>query len=272
MKKLNFRRNFLFALIAAVFTYSSFAAKVPALTGRVVDNADIISRKDTEEINSYLENLENSIGVQVAVLTVESLDGDSIEDFSMKVAESWKLGQKDKDNGVLITVALEERKIRIEVGYGLEGTLTDTKCGLIQRNAMIPEFRNGDYSEGILKGVKNIVGLLSSDEELVSKSVLEESEKDNSYMGILYGFLWVFGWFILFSCIASGRSNHFLPWIIFTSAYRSTHRGRSGRNGSTDNFFSGSHNSFGGSSHFGGGSHFSGGGGHFGGGGSSSGW
>ncbi len=272
MKKLNFRRNFLFALIAAVFAYSSFAAKVPALTGRVVDNADIISRKDTEEINSYLENLENSTGAQVAVLTVESLDGDSIEDFSMKVAENWKLGQKDKDNGVLITVALEERKIRIEVGYGLEGTLTDTKCGLIQRNVMIPEFRNGDYSEGILKGVKNIAGLLSSDEELVSKSVLEESEKDNSYMGILYGFLWVFGWLILFSCIASGRSNHFLPWIIFTSAYRSTHRGSSGRNSSTDNFFSGSHSSFGGSSHFGGGSHFSGGGGHFGGGGSSSGW
>ena len=70
MKKLNFKRDFLFALIAAVFAFSSFAAKVPALTGRIVDNANIITRKDKEEINSYLENLENSTGTQVAVLTV----------------------------------------------------------------------------------------------------------------------------------------------------------------------------------------------------------
>lgn len=267
MKKLNFKRNFLFALIAAVFAFNSFAAKVPALTGRIVDNANIINRKDKQEINSYLENLENSTGAQVAVLTVNSLDGDSIENFSMEVAESWQLGQKDKDNGALIVVALKEHKARIEVGYGLEGTLTDTKCGLILRNVIIPEFRNGDYSEGILKGVKNIAGLVSENEELVSKSVLKESDKDNSYMGILYGFLWVFGWFILFSCIASGRSNHFLPWIIFTSAYRNSHRGSSGRSGPMNNFYSGSHNSFGG-----GGSHFSGGGGHFGGGGASGGW
>ena len=247
MKGLNFKRNFIFVAVAAVFAFNSFAEKVPALTGRIVDNANIITRKDKEEINSYLESLENSTGAQVA--------------------ESWKLGQKDKDNGALIVVALKEHKARIEVGYGLEGTLTDTKCGLILRNVIIPEFRNGDYSEGILKGVKNITGIISANEELVSKSVLKESDKDNSYMGILYGFLWVFGWFILFSCIASGRSNHFLPWIIFTSAYRNTHRGSSTRSGSMNNFYSGSHKSFGG-----GGSHFSGGGGHFGGGGASGGW
>ena len=267
MKGLNFKRNFIFVAVAAVFAFNSFAEKVPALTGRIVDNANIITRKDKEEINSYLESLENSTGAQVAVLTINSLNGDSIEDFSMKVAESWKLGQKDKDNGALIVVALKEHKARIEVGYGLEGTLTDTKCGLILRNVIIPEFRNGDYSEGILKGVKNITGIISANEELVSKSVLKESDKDNSYMGILYGFLWVFGWFILSSCIASGRSNHFLPWIIFTSAYRNTHRGSSTRSGSMNNFYSGSHKSFGG-----GGSHFSGGGGHFGGGGASGGW
>lgn len=267
MKGLNFKRNFIFVAVSAVFAFNSFAEKVPALTGRIVDNANIITRKDKEEINSYLESLENSTGAQVAVLTINSLNGYSIEDFSMKVAESWKLGQKDKDNGALIVVALKEHKARIEVGYGLEGTLTDTKCGLILRNVIIPEFRNGDYSEGIVKGVKNIAGIISANEELISKSVLKESDKDNSYMGILYGFLWVFGWFILFSCIASGRSNHFLPWIIFTSAYRNTHRGSSTRSGSMNNFYSGSHNSFGG-----GGSHFSGGGGHFGGGGASGGW
>lgn len=266
MKNLAFKRNFLLAAFALIST-AAFALNVPALTGRIVDNANIISRKDEAEINEYLENLENSTGAQVAVLTVKSLEGESLELFSMKVAEAWKLGQKDKDNGVLLLVALNERKVRIETGYGLEGTLTDTKCGLIIRNVMIPEFRNGDYSEGILKGVKNISGLISSNEELVSKKVLNESEGDSSYMGILYGFLWVFGWFILFSCIASGRSNHFLPWIIFTSAYRNSHRGTSGRHNSSGDFFGGS-----GRGSFGGGGGFSGGGGHFGGGGASGGW
>lgn len=270
MKESKFKRNFILALIAAVFAFSpaaAFASDIPALTGRIVDNANIITRKDREEITGYLESLENSTGAQVAVLTIDSLNGDSIEDFSMKVAESWQLGQKDKDNGVLIVVALNDHKARIEVGYGLEGTLTDTKCGLILRNVIIQEFRNGDYSEGILKGVKNIAGIISDNEELVSKSVLKGSDEDNSYMGILYGFLWVFGWFILFSCIASGRSNNFLPWIIFTSAYRNAHRGSYGRNGSMNNFYSGGRNSFGG-----GGSRFSSGGGHFGGGGASGGW
>lgn len=255
------------ALILVIFAnLAAFALEVPALTGRIVDNANIITTNDEQEINSLLENLENTNGTQVAVLTIKTLDGESLEDYSMKVAEKWGLGQKEKDNGVLLLVALEERKVRIEVGYGLEGTLTDTKCGLILRNVIIPEFRNGDYSEGILKGVKNITGLLENNEELVSKSVLKEKSSKSAYSGLLYGFLWIFGWFILFSCIASGRSNHFLPWVIFTSAYRKAHKGSgTNRTYSSSNFHS-SHSSFGG------GSHFSGGGGHFGGGGASGGW
>lgn len=263
----NSRKFIISTLFLTFFSIPSvfYAAEVPALTGRIVDNADIISNNDKSIITSYLENLENSTGIQLAVLTIESLNGESIEDFSMKVAEKWQLGQKEKDNGVLLLVAMEERKARIEVGYGLEGTLTDTKCGLILRNVIFSEFRNGDYSEGILKGVKNITGLLSNDEELVSNSVLEESSSKSSYIGLLYGFLWIFGWFILFSCIASGRSNHFLPWIIFTSAYRNSHKS-SGTNRTNSSGFHSSHSSFGG------GSHFSGGGGHFGGGGASGGW
>lgn len=263
----NSRKFITSALFLTFFSIPSvfFAVEVPALTGRIVDNADIISNNDKSIITSYLENLEKSTGIQVAVLTIKTLNGESIEDFSMKVAEKWQLGQKEKDNGVLLLVAMEERKARIEVGYGLEGTLTDTKCGLILRNVIFSEFRNGDYSEGILKGVKNITGLLSNDEELVSNSVLEESSSNSSYIGLLYGFLWIFGWFILFSCIASGRSNHFLPWIIFTSAYRNSHKS----SGTTRTNYSGFHSNH---SSFGGGSHFSGGGGHFGGGGASGGW
>ena len=247
---------------------ASYALQVPSLTGRVVDNARIISNHDRQEIESYLENVENQTGAQIAVLTIRSLEGESLEGFSMKVAEKWQLGQKDKDNGVLLLIALKERKIRIETGYGVEGSLTDTKCGLIIRNVMAPQFRNGNYSEGILRAVKNISGIITENEELVSRKVLREADSEGSIFGPLYGFLFVFGWFILFSCLASGRSNHFLPWIIFTSAFRNSHpyNGYSGfGNSSSFNKGFSSHN-------FGGGGHFGGGGGHFGGGGASGGW
>ena len=105
------------------------ALEVPALTGRIVDNAKIISSQDKMEISSYLKNLEDQTGIQIAVLTIKSLEGESLEEFSLRTAEKWKLGEKGKDNGALLLVALNERKIRIEVGYGLEERLTDTKCG-----------------------------------------------------------------------------------------------------------------------------------------------
>lgn len=267
-KTTSFFKHFIFFVLCFVFSsFNFFALEVPALTGRVVDNAGIILAEDKNEINSYLENLEKSTGIQVAVLTIKTLKDESLEDFSLKVAEKWGLGKKDKDNGVLLLVSLEERKARIETGYGLEGTLTDTKCGLILRNVMFPSFRNGNYSKGILEGIKNISGLFLNDESLVSENVLNEDTEDSSAgMSILFGLFWVFGWFVLFSCIASGKKNHFLPWVIFTSAYQASHKSSH----STDwgNNFSSGHSSFGGS-HGGG---FSGGGGHFGGGGASGRW
>ena len=84
-------------------------------------------------------------------MTIKSLEGEDLEDFSMKVCENWKLGSADREDGVLLLVSLDEKKIRIEVGYGLEGILTDTKCGLIIRNIMAPEFQAGRYGDGIVK-------------------------------------------------------------------------------------------------------------------------
>lgn len=251
-------------LFGLIFTAGNVnALEVPALTGRIVDNARIISSQDKMEISSYLKNLEDETGIQMAVLTIKSLEGESLEEFSLRTCEKWKLGQKGKDNGALLLVALNERKIRIEVGYGLEESLTDTKCGLIIRNVIIPEFRNGDYSNGIAKGVRNMAGIAGNNAELISKKVSNPEHSDGS-SSVLAGFMFVFGWFILFSCIASGRQNHFLPWIIFSSAYRASHR-------SYGSDFSGRsrHSSFG--SGFSGGS-FGGHGGGFGGGGASGGW
>ena len=136
-----------------------FAAKIPALKGYVNDYANVVSQRDEQEITDYLSSLENTTGIQIAVLTMPSLDGEDISSFSIRVCDEWKLGQADKDNGALLLLAMEERDIRIEVGYGLEGKLTDAKCGLIIRNVIIPEFQEGDYSSGLLKGAKNMGGI-----------------------------------------------------------------------------------------------------------------
>lgn len=258
-------KKFFVSIIAIFLSFSAFSLQVPPLTGRVVDNANIISSRDEKEITAYLASLEEATGVQAAVLTVRSLNGEALEDYSLKVCETWKLGQKGKDNGVLLLVALQERKVRIEVGYGLEGDLTDTKCGLIIRKVIIPQFRNGDYSEGIVRGVKNIAGVVADNEELVSKKVSNPEQETSAEGSALFGFLFVLGWFILFSSIASGRANHFLPWIIFTSAFRNSYNSTH----SSYTHHSSGHSSFGGGGGFGG---FSGGGGHFGGGGASGGW
>ena len=187
---------FVSILLSFFLVNSIFGLSVPSLTSPIVDNANLISDGVEQNINNQLEELSNSTGIQLAVLTIPTLEGEVLESYSMKVAETWKLGSAEKDTGVLLLIALEERSIRIEVGYGLEGVLTDTKCGLIIRNIIAPEFRNGNYQAGIVNAVNNIVGLVKGDESLVSKKVLNESSSDSSafiFMGIvlLYGFIFV---------------------------------------------------------------------------------
>ena len=187
---------FVSILLSFFLVNSIFGLSVPSLTSPIVDNANLISDGVEQNINNQLQELSNSTGIQLAVLTIPTLEGEVLESYSMKVAETWKLGSAEKDTGVLLLIALEERSIRIEVGYGLEGVLTDTKCGLIIRNIIAPEFRNGNYQAGIVNAVNNIVGLVKGDESLVSKKVLNESSGDSSafiFMGIvlLYGFIFV---------------------------------------------------------------------------------
>ena len=189
--------KFFVSILLSIFLANSiFALSVPSLTSPIVDNANLISDGVEQNINNQLQELSNSTGIQLAVLTIPTLEDEVLESYSMKVAETWKLGSAEKDTGVLLLIALEERSIRIEVGYGLEGVLTDTKCGLIIRNVIAPEFRNGNYQAGIVNAVNNMVGLVKGDESLVSKKVLNESSGDSSafiFMGIvlLYGFIFV---------------------------------------------------------------------------------
>lgn len=258
------KKRFSFFLTFFIFSSLHLFAAVPKLVGRINDYAGVMNEADKMQAEKYLSSLEDATSIQIAVLTIGSLNGEDLESYSYQVAESWGLGQKGEDNGVLLLVAMAEKKVRIEVGYGLEGKLTDTKSGLIIRNVILPDFRNGNFSLGILNGVKNISGILGDDAELVSKKVTEK-KRDKGLESFIFGLLIMFGWFVLFSCIASGKENHWLPWIIFTPTFRKNHPVTSSP---SDNF------SFGGSSGFGssGSGGFSGGGGHFGGGGASGGW
>jgi len=125
------------------------ALEVPFLGGRVNDLAGLLTDGFEAQLGSRLEELEVETSAQVVVLTVPSLEGDPIEDFSMRVAETWKLGHASADNGILVVIARDERLVRIEVGYGLEGALTDVESGRIISGLMTPRFRVGDFDGGV---------------------------------------------------------------------------------------------------------------------------
>ncbi|MCX5794293.1 MAG: TPM domain-containing protein [Elusimicrobia bacterium] len=141
------------------------ALDVPYLDGRVSDQAGILSPSAVKEISAQLAEHERKTGNQIAVLTVPSLEGEALEDFSVRVAKTWKLGQKGKDNGILLLVAPQDRKMRIEVGYGLEATLPDALAGRIIRDEITPPFRHQDYDGGIRAGVSAILGTLEGSYE-----------------------------------------------------------------------------------------------------------
>jgi uncharacterized protein len=141
----------------------------PVLTGRIVDEAGLLSGQDYAEINSALEALETASTDQLAVVTLKSLQGYPIEDFGYQLGRKWGIGQKGKDNGILLIVAPNERKVRIEVGRGLEPVMTDALSKLIIENAILPEFRRGDYPAGIRAGVRDIKDVLLGDAEEVKE-------------------------------------------------------------------------------------------------------
>ena len=129
------------------------ALEVPGLKARVNDYAGLLTPATASQLEKALLDFEQTQSTQIVVLTVTSLEGESLEDFSIQVAEAWKVGQKDLDNGAILLVAKNDRKIRIEVGYGLEGSLTDMISGRIIRNEIVPAFKAGNFDQGVANGV-----------------------------------------------------------------------------------------------------------------------
>jgi uncharacterized protein len=154
------------ALLAALFLWAALALAAPTfpeLTGRIVDAADVIPPATRAALEPKLEALETKSGIQLVVATVRSLDGQAIEPYANELFRHWKLGEATKNNGVLLLIAPRERKVRIEVGYGLEGTLTDALSKIVIANAIAPRFKVGDFGGGVERGVDDVITILTSD-------------------------------------------------------------------------------------------------------------
>jgi uncharacterized protein len=165
-------------LCLLVFALSAVALEVPSLKARVNDLADLLPAGNEVALESRLAGIEASTGVQVAVLTVPSLEGEDLEDFTLRVAETWKLGQAEEDNGALLFFARDDRKMRLEVGYGLEPTLTDALSRRILDEVIRPRFQQGDFPGGIEAGVEAIGAVVGGNVEALPPPPPRESERD----------------------------------------------------------------------------------------------
>jgi uncharacterized protein len=151
------------ALLIGLLPAFALAFDFPQLTGRVVDQAGIMSTEVRSAVAGKLKDLEDKSSIQLVVATVASLQGSDIETYANRLFRTWQLGEKQKNNGVLLLVAPNEHKVRIEVGYGLESTLTDALCSTIISSAIIPRFKANDFPGGIERAVDGIISVLSGD-------------------------------------------------------------------------------------------------------------
>ena len=284
------------ASLVALMLCWAFAAMadvpVPPLTGRVVDKTATLSSSDIASLDRTLKDFEARKGSQVAVLIVPTTQPETIEQYSLRVAEAWKIGRKKIDDGAILVVAKDDRKLRIEVGYGLEGALTDVTAKRIIDEAITPKFRSGDFAGGISDGVNRILRVIDGEplpapaQRRQDSGLLSQLDPFNPFLivavivvgGILRGLLGrLFGslatgglvaalfWFIAASLALSviGGIIAFIVTLIGDAMMSSGGVGRGGG-------WVGSGGGFSGSSSSGGG--FSGGGGSFGGGGASGSW
>jgi uncharacterized protein len=259
------RRPVLRALAALAFAALMIgaalaAANFPALSGRVVDAANVLSPVTIADLERKLADLEQKSGIQLVVATVPSLGGEEIEPYANELFRFWKLGEAKKDNGVLLLIAPKERRMRIEVGYGLEGTLTDAISRLIIANAIAPRFKAGDFNGGVTRGVDDIITTLTTDSaEWKPKPQDTRSEQDATLFDAIAPFL-IFLFILFVLTRVSRRAGGNVIFIPMGGGGFGGFRGGGGVGGG---------GGFGGGFSGGG---FSGGGGSSGGGGASGGW
>ena len=182
-------RRAILSAIAWIFLINVSAAQTltfPEITGRVVDEAGLLDAADRASLTESLAGLETKTTDQLVVVTLKSLQGRSIEDYGYQLGRRWQIGQKDKNNGVLLIVASVERKVRIEVGYGLEGTLTDALTKVIIENSILPSFKTGDFPGGIKRGVNDIVQVLDGDAEGMQRRIAQDVSPNASQPNVKF--------------------------------------------------------------------------------------
>jgi uncharacterized protein len=291
-----------FALCLTFFFFQSFGAlalDVPKLQDRVTDLAGVLTPDQISTLDAKLKELEDTDSTQVAVLIIPSLEGESLEDYSMRVAEAWKLGQKGRDNGAILLVSMKDRAIRIEVGYGLEPKLTDARSNQIIRNDIAPRFGQGDFFGGIDAGVTGIIQTVRGEYQAAPRRETRATRRTGGLFNLLIVMIFPLLWILSATgkwggaIIGAGAGvllpytliAHSLPLLLIGGAaggvlgtfmgaiVRAGSKSGRGPGGFGGPFFPGGGfggGGFGGGGFGGGG--FSGGGGGFGGGGSSGRW
>jgi uncharacterized protein len=249
-----FKTLLLLSLLGGVWDNPVFSLDVPEHSGPVVDLAGVLSRSEQTQIAASLVQFKRTYGPQLQVLVIPELQDETIESYSIKVVDQWQLGSKEKDDGVLLLVATEDRKVRIEVGQGLEGDLTDAQAGRIVRAGIIPFFKQGQVSAGILIGLSLIAESVGGKLENVPAPRMERQQRSGkSNAGfIIFLLLFMIGPRLFGGRRRGGIGGALLGGMLLGGAMGGRHRG------------------FGGGGGFGGG--FGGGGGGFSGGGASGGW
>ena len=258
MNALKAPRGFLAALFLLFAAAPALAAPTfPALTGRVVDDAHLLSADTQEKLTDELAQLETQTGHQVVVATIPSLQGYEIEDYGYQLGRAWGIGSKAQNDGVLLLVAPNERKVRIEVGYGLEPILTDALSSTIIQSKILPDFRSGNMEQGIIDGTEAIIAQLSLPEDqakaIASAPPREDRVRTDGVHIPAIVIIFIVLWLLSAVLRGGGSGLWWLPFLILNSG------------GGRDR------DRWGGGGGWGGGG-FSGGGGSFGGGGSSGGW
>ena len=236
--KKNTKNIFLFLALCMCFSCLVFTAQCsqktiefPKPVGYVNDYASILSEQDIQSVTTYIQELQEKTTAEVAVVTMKTVAPYDINDYAVKLFEKWGIGVKGNDNGVLILLALQERKVRIEVGYGLEGILPDGLAGQIIRRTMIPYFKQENYRQGIINGTIAVIHQISREYNVkitgLPKTFAQKSRRpEGSAIGSLFELLFI----LLFFVIAFGFKSGLLGFFLF-GPRRGGYWGRSGGGG-----------------------------------------
>lgn len=279
LTSVNLTKTFLVIFFAGLTALFSFVPQTlaadptfPALSGRVVDQAELLTPETEASITTKLDQLETDTGDQFVVVTLDSLQDHEIEDYGYRLGRAWGIGNAENDSGVLLIVAPNERKVRLEVGYGLEPVLTDALSNQIIQNDILPPFRDGDYSRGIETGVDAVIAQLRLDPAEAAARAAEAapSEAEAPVLpGIIIALVFIFFFLSLLRGIGrrgrkrGARRSGIDPILIWGASEILSNASRGSSRSSSGSSWGSSGSSFGG---------FSGGGGSFGGGGASGGW